>query len=148
MKVKDFMTSNVVSCTTDQTVEEAAKLMMNNGFSVVPVVENDQLVGILTESDFVGKEYDVPHALASIKQLFGQVFYFKDVEKIYSDAKSKKLSEIMTKNPTTVSSEHGLTDVVNTMISKGFKRLPVVDDNKLVGIITRKDLLKAFVENK
>jgi CBS domain-containing protein len=147
MKVSDFMTKDVVTCTVDQTVEVAAKLMAEKGFSVMPIVDEEaNLVGIITESDFVGRELNVPHALASIKQLFGQTFYFQDVEKIYSETKGKKLSSIMTSKIHSIAPEASLNDVINFMISKKLKRLPVVEGKKIVGIITRKDLLKAFLE--
>lgn len=145
MKAKDFMTTNVITCTEDQSVADAAKLMVEKKFSVMPILNSEgKLVGIVTESDFVGKEVKVPHALASIKQLFGQNFYFNDVETLYAEAKNKKLSSVMSKNLKTVKPETSLSEVVNYMISKNIKRLPVVDGEKLVGIITRKNILKAF----
>ncbi|MFT6071217.1 MAG: CBS domain-containing protein [Bacteriovoracaceae bacterium] len=145
MKAKDFMTKNVITCTEDQSVAEAAKLMVEKEFSVMPILNKEgKLVGIVTESDFVGKEVSVPHALASIKQLFGQNFYFADVETLYADAKNKTLSSVMSKNLKTVTPETSLSEVVNYMISKNIKRLPVVDGENLVGIITRKNILKAF----
>lgn len=147
MKAKDFMTTNVITCTEDQSVADAAKLMVDNEFSVMPILSTDgKLVGIVTESDFVGKEVSIPHALASIKQLFGQNFYFADVETLYKEAKGKKLSDVMSKNLKTVKPDTSLSDVVNYMISKNVKRLPVVEDEKLIGIITRKNILKAFNE--
>lgn len=145
MKAKDFMTTNVITCTEDQSVADAAKLMVEKEFSVMPILNSEgKLVGIVTESDFVGKEVKVPHALASIKQLFGQNFYFNDVETLYAEAKNKKLSSVMSKNLKTIKPETSLSKVVNYMISKNIKRLPVVDGEKLVGIITRKNILKAF----
>ena len=147
MNISNFMTKDVVTCKQDQTVAQAAKIMVENNFSVMPVTDNESnIVGILTESDFVGKEVEIPHALASIKQLFGQLFYFGDIEPIYKNAKNKKLSEVMTKNPICLPPEANLTDVINLMISKKLKRIPVIQDNKVQGIVTRKDLLKAYVE--
>ena len=146
MIVNEIMTRDVITGEENQTVEQAAKIMASKNISSLPVTNNQkELVGILTESDFVGKEKKIPHALASIKQLFGQLFYFEDVEEIYKKAKKRKLSEVMTKSPTTVTPTSTLTDVVNIMISKGFKRLPVIENKKLVGIVARRDILKAFV---
>ena len=145
MKANDFMTKNVVSCHEDSTIEEAATLMAENGFSVLPIVDSeDILVGIISESDFVGKEIEIPHAMASVKQLFGQSFYFRDVELIYAQSKKKKVSEIMSKTPRTITPETSLTSIINVMIAKGMKRLPVVENGKLAGIVTRKDILRAF----
>jgi len=149
VQVQDFMTRDVVTCSSEQSVEEAAKVMSQNRFSAIPVIDADNnLVGIITESDFVGRKLEVPHALASIKQLFGQAFYFQDVEKIYSDTKKKKLSSVMTSRVHSITPEASLNDIVNFMISKGLKRIPVTVDRKIVGIITRKDLLKAFMNSK
>lgn len=145
MKVKDFMSRGIFSCYQDQTVGEAAMVMMENGFSCLPILERSgKLVGILTESDFVGKEIIVPHAMTAMRNLLGQVYYKDDVEKIYEQAKDKKLEAVMTKNPVFVSSEATLNDVIDLMSRKGVKRMPVVDNGELMGIVTRKDLLRAF----
>lgn len=145
MLTKDFMTTNVVTCSPEQTVGDAAKIMVENGFSVIPVVdENEDVVGIVTESDFVGKEIEIPHALASIKQLFGQNFFFKDIEKVYENSKNLKLSKVMSGMPVSVNPDTPLSEVVQLMLTKNKKKLPVTEGRKLVGIVTRKDLIKAF----
>ncbi|WP_419172492.1 CBS domain-containing protein [Halobacteriovorax sp.] len=145
MKVLDFMTKDVTTCTESQTVGDAAKKMIELGISVMPVVNDEgTLTGIVTQSDFISKEVEIPHALVSIKRLFGQDFNLTDVEDVYKKSKSKKLSDVMSTNLVTVSSENTLNGVVELMMKKHLKRLPVVDDGKLVGIITRKDILKAF----
>lgn len=149
MKASEFMTATVVSCNQNQTVEEAATLMAKHGFSVLPIVDDSgALVGIITESDFVSKVQNIPHALVSLKQLFGQSFHHTDVEDIYKQSKNKRLGDVMTKDPKTVSASSSLDDVVDFMSSKDLKRVPVLDDGKLVGIITRKNLIKAFNQIK
>ncbi|MGI4992173.1 CBS domain-containing protein [Halobacteriovorax sp. GFR7] len=145
MKVTEFMTKDVTTCRDTQTVADAAKAMLELGVSVMPILDSsDKLVGIVTQSDFIGREVEIPHALASIKRLFGMDYNLGDVEDIYKKAKNKPLSEIMTKNVTTVTSDYSLTAVVELMMKKQLKRIPVCDGDKLVGIITRKDILKAF----
>jgi CBS domain-containing protein len=145
MIAKDFMTKNVVSCKQTQTVEEAAALMSEKGFSVVPVVDDaGLLVGILTESDFISKEVNVPHAMASVKQLLGVTHYEGNIEAIYASAKKRKLEEVMTKNPKVISPDSTLDSVVGFMEDENLKRLIVVENQKVVGIVTRKDLLRAF----
>lgn len=145
MKASDFMTKNVTTCNQSQTVEDAATLMSENGFSVVPIVDDkNNLVGLITESDFISKVQSVPHALVSLRQLFGQSFHASDVEQIYKESKAKKLGDIMTKNPKTVGPNSTLDEVVTFMGEKNLKRLPVVDNGKVVGIITRTDVIRAF----
>lgn len=145
MKVSEFMTKNVIFLNPTQTVEEAAQIMLKEEISVLPIVDDkSHLVGIITESDFVGKEANIPHALASIKRLLGQVFYFDDIETLFLKAKTMPVEQVMTKSPRTVTPDYSLTDVVNLMIRHNLKRIPVIEDEKLVGIITRKDIMRAF----
>lgn len=145
MIASDFMSTNVKTCNENQTIEEAATLMADNGFSAVPVVDDaGNLVGIITESDFISKNQSVPHAMASLRHLFGKSFNSQDVEAIYKESKSKKLSEVMTKNVKTVGPDATLDEVVTFMGEKNVKRIPVVDGGKVVGIITRTNVIKAF----
>lgn len=145
MNVTEFMSKNVTTCNQDETVGEAAKKMLKMNVSVMPIVDGDnKLVGVVTQSDFVGKQIDVPHALVSIKRLFGQDFNATDIEEVYRKTKSKKLSEVMSKNVTTVTPDYTLDDVVGLMMKKHLKRIPVVENEKIVGLVTRKDIIKAF----
>lgn len=143
--VADFMSREVKTVSEDETVEDVAKMMLKESISVVPVISNNQLIGILTESDFIGKNADIPHSLASIKSLFGQHYYFSEIEPLFEKAKGKKVSEVMTKNPIFVSPDCSLTEIVNLMSEKNLKRIPVVDNNKVVGIVTRRDIIRAFL---
>jgi len=145
MLVKDFMTTELTTCTKDHTVQDAANIMTKNGFSILPIVDkSDHLLGIVTESDFVGKKIEIPHAMATLKELFGEVYNMSDIEEVYKRAKNTKLENVMSKSVRTVSKESTLSSVIDTMVAHHLKRLPVLEDGKLIGIITRKDLLKAF----
>ena len=145
MLASEFMTKNVISSKADITVKEAAEIMFKNNISCLPVVDdNENLIGIITESDFVGKEVNVPHAMVSIKRILGETFHDASIDDVFEKAKKHTLADVMSKNLHTVKPDSTLTDVVNYMISKSYKRLPVVEDGKLVGIITRKDILRAF----
>ena len=82
------MTKNVISCKQDQTVADAANLMIEKNLGGLPIVDNEgNLVGVITESDFIGKKVDVPHALVSLTQLLGQTHYKGTVEEIFEKAK-------------------------------------------------------------
>lgn len=149
MKASEFMTKDVKTCTTDQTVQDAATLMLDNDFSVIPVVNaQGELQGIITESDFISREVDIPHAMVSLKHLFGQNFNSSNVEEIYKKSKDLTLDKVMTKDVKTVSPDDSLDDVVSIMSKKNIKRLPVIENGKIVGIITRRNILKAFNELK
>lgn len=145
MKAEDFMTKNIVTCTIDQTVAEAAQAMVKGRFSVIPVVDHDgKLAGIVTESSFIGKDAEVPRATVRLKEIFGELIFDGNVEAIFKAAQQKKLSEVMTVNPPTVTPDTSLNAIVTKMAHQNIKKLPVTDGGKIVGMITRKDIIKAF----
>lgn len=145
LQAKDFMTKNIVTCTVDQTVAEAAKAMVAGRFSVIPVVdENGKLAGIVTESSFIGKEVEVPRATVRLKEIFGELIFDGNVESVFKAAQKKTLREVMIINPPTVTPETGLNAIVSKMAHQNIKKLPVTEDGKVVGMITRKDIIKAF----
>ena len=145
MKVKEIMSTDLITITKDQKIKDAAKLMTDKKISALLVVNNQSsLVGMLTESDFIGKEIEVPHALASIKQLFGENFYFRDIEKLYQTVREKTIEDVMTTSLHTIGPEAYITCLVNLMIENRLKRIPVVDNGILLGIVTRKDIMRTF----
>ena len=145
MDAKEFMTTGIVTCRTGQTLHEANLLMLENDYSEMLVVDDeDNLVGVLTESDYVGKNVQIPHALAPIKELFGQTYKNQDIEKIYISSKDKKLETIVNSCPVTITPDTSLTRIVEIMRDNKLDKLPVVEKSKLVGVVTRKSLLKAF----
>ncbi|TNF01565.1 MAG: CBS domain-containing protein [Deltaproteobacteria bacterium] len=148
MNISEFMSSPAFSVGPDTTVEAAAKIMCDNKVSALPVVDSDsKVVGIITESDFVGRDAKVPHALGTIKELFGQIHNFNDIEAVYKSAKDKKISDVMTKAVKTVDKNSDLNDLLKMMSDTGLKRVPVTENGKLVGMVTRKDLIKAFLKS-
>lgn len=147
--MKDLMTTNLTTCSPNDTVERAAEAMLEANFSTIPVVDDQgNLLGIVTESDFIGHELEVPHSLCSMRQLFGQTFNRENIENIYQQSKEILLHQVMIKDPCTVSPGAELTQAVQLMFSEKVKRIPVVEGSKLVGMITVRDLLRALVNAK
>jgi CBS domain-containing protein len=145
MLVSEFMTRGVISLNENSTVEEAANLMIEKGFGGIPVVDSTfKLVGILTESDFLGKDKDLPNAAASLKRVLGQIYYSGDVEDIFIQSKNKSIREVMTGSPVTLHPGDSLSDAVNLITRSARKRIPVVENDKLVGIVTRHDIVRAY----
>ena len=145
MLVKEIMTTDLHTLTSDNTVKEAANLMLDKNISIIPVIDSDhKLLGVVTQSDFIGKKVEVPHAIMGIKQIFGETFHSKNVEDVFAAVRDKKLGDVMTTNLKTVTPEETLNHVLNVLINNDLKRIPVVDGDKLVGVITRRDIMKAF----
>ncbi len=116
--VKDIMTKNVATARVDQTVIEAAQLMASRALGCLVIVEGDKPVGIVTERDIV-------------RRIVAQ--------RLPCDT---KISEIMTKNLVTADPSMSLRDAARLMSTNKIRRLPVVKQNKLVGIVVASDFMR------
>jgi CBS domain-containing protein len=116
--VKDLMTKNVVTIDANKTVVEAAVLMSENDIGDLVVMERNTPVGIVTERDFVRR------VLAERKPV------------------DTKVCEVMTTPLKVIDPEAPIKEAARRMVNKKIRRLPVIKDNKLVGILTAADFAK------
>jgi CBS domain-containing protein len=124
MKARDIMTSPVVSVSPDTPVPAAAALLDSHGFTAAPVVDGDgQLVGIVSEADLVRSPV-VPD--------WWQVQREPD----------PTVEQVMTSAPTTMRSADDIADITRVMLDARIRSIPIVDDGELVGIVTRRDVLR------
>lgn len=138
MRVIDLMTTDVVTVRPTETIKEAARLMVANRISGLPVVDDKgALTGIVTEADFLERELDKE---APSGGLLGAVF---GQESSHSEAVS--VGEVMSTNVVTVAPDATLAEAARVLAANGVKRLPIVDQEGLViGIISRADIVAAF----
>lgn len=145
MKVKDVMTKEVITVSPDTPVKEIAELMIEKGIGGVPVVEEERIVGIVTEEDLIMK--NVKLHFPTYIQLLDAVIYLESLKKYEEElrrAVGATAKDVMTKEVVTVSPEEELEEAATLMVEKGISRLPVVDNGKLVGIITKRDILRSI----
>lgn len=145
MKVKDIMTKEVITVSPDTPVKEIAELMIEKGIGGVPVVEEERIVGIVTEEDLIMK--NVKLHFPTYIQLLDAVIYLESLKKYEEElrrAVGATAKDVMTKEVVTVSPEEELEEAATLMVEKGISRLPVVDNGKLVGIITKRDILRSI----
>jgi CBS domain-containing protein len=144
MQVRDVMTRNVISVAANETVVNAARIMLQNRISGLPVVDAEgALVGIVTEGDFLrrgelGTERRRPKWL---EFLLGPGRMAQE----YVHAAGRKVEDVMTSEPATVVEDDALGTVVQLMECRRIKRLPVLRDGKIVGIVSRANLMHALV---
>lgn len=144
MKASDIMTREIVTITPDMALEKALKLMVEHHLSGLPVVDGgESLVGILTEGDLlrraeIGTE-DEPSWLAS-------VFTPGRAAGKYVRANGRTVGDLMTWPVVSVAEDEPLSKIVATMESRDIKRVPVVKEGRLVGMVTRADLVKAVLQ--
>ena len=142
MKARDIMTTAVVTIEPSSTVAHAIRLMLQRKISGLPVVEAGRLVGMLTEGDLLrraetGTEHRRPRWL---EFLLGPGRLAED----YAHSHGRKVEEVMTPSPVSKSEEASLEEIVHLMEKRHIKRVPIVRGERLVGIVSRANLLHAL----
>jgi CBS domain-containing protein len=142
MRAHQIMTRSVTAISPDATILEAANTMLRQHVSGLPVVNaGGQLVGVVSEGDFIRRsEIGTQRKRGRwLKFLLGAGESATD----YIHEHSRKVSDVMTSDPITVSEDATLEEIVNAMETNGVKRLPVMRGDRLVGIVSRANLLQA-----
>jgi CBS domain-containing protein len=142
MRAHQIMTRSVYSVLPEATILEAANIMLQRHISGLPVVEAaGKLVGIVSEGDFIRRsEIGTQRKRGRwLKFLLGA----GESATEFVHEHGRKISEVMTRDPLTISEDTPLEEIVKTMENNGVKRLPVMRGDKLVGIVSRANLLQA-----
>jgi CBS domain-containing protein len=142
MRAHQIMTRSVITVTPDATILDAANTMLRWHVSGLPVVDiAGKLVGIVSEGDFIRRgEIGTPRKRGRwLKFLLGAGQAATD----YVHEYGRRVSEVMTRDPLTVTEDTPLEEIVTSMETNGVKRLPVMRGDKLVGIVSRANLLQA-----
>ena len=122
LSAKDIMTTQVICIHKDTPIYEAVDLMVTNSITGIPVIENDSmLVGILSEQD--------------VLRLF----------QTYEKEKDKTVSEFMTQPAIHFEEDEGIGDICSCMMQNSIRRVPITSNGKVVGVISRSDILRQIV---
>ena len=144
MKASEIMTPDVISADPDATVLQAARYMLQHHISGLPVIDKTgALVGILSEGDFLRRRETHTHRRPSrwLEFLMGPGKLAAD----YTHTHGSKVSEVMTTKMHTISEDTPLEKIVEMMERYRIKRVPVLRGKKVVGIVTRANLMHAMV---
>lgn len=144
MKAKNVMTRAVVSIDPDATILQAARLMLQHHISGLPVIDKDgRLVGVLSEGDFLRRQETATQQRRSrwLEFLMGP----GRIAAEYTHSHGQKVSEVMTADVQTCGEDASLEQIVEMMERHRIKRVPVVRAGKVVGIVTRSNLMHAMV---
>ena len=146
MTVGDVMTRTVVSVRAWTPLKEVAQLLIERRISGVPVVDDDGvLLGVVSEGDFLMKEQGA------------QAIRHRPLARIFGESRASRSNlakigaltagEAMTSPALTIASDRHISEAAAVMTSRGVNRLPVVDHGRLVGIVSRADLVRAYVRS-
>jgi CBS domain-containing protein len=145
VKVKDFMTSQVVTVTPETSLLDAARLMLDRRISGLPVVgDGGRVVGIISEHDLLrgGGTSDGRMNRLHWLRLMIEPANLADASARFHE---RKVSEVMTPDPVMITEMASLEEAGRLIEARDIKRLPVVRDHQLVGIIARADLVRAII---
>jgi CBS domain-containing protein len=143
MKVRDVMTEAVVTVTPDTPLKQAARRMLEHGVSGLPVVvDGDRVVGVLSETDILCKERSAPERQGLVEW----VLHYGD-DPPAAKLTARTAGEAMTSPAITISPRRNVADAAALMLDLRVDRLPVIDGEQLVGIVTRADLVRAFARD-
>lgn len=149
MKAYRVMTKDVITVRPDTTVEEIAHLLSTHRISAVPVVDDDhRVIGIVSESDLFLKEKGIPFSAVKLPALFKQWVEPSRLAEIYEGARHHTAADVMTSQVVCVDANDDIGHVAWLMAQRNLKRVPVLRDGKLVGIITRADLIRLLAKRK
>ena len=132
MAVKDFMTRKVVYISPNTTIAHAADMMREQKLHRLPVIENDQLVGLVTE----GTIAEASPSKATSLSIYEMNYLLNKT----------KVGDVMIRDVITISQFASLEDATYLMLKNKIGILPVVDNEQLYGVITDRDIFKAFLE--
>lgn len=138
MKAGKVMTTGAATVRPDASLAEAARILIEHRISGLPVVNaSGKLVGIVTEHDFLRKEN-------GSRPRWLDVLLTEDAGQVARELHDRRVEDVMSKNPVSVGVETPVKDLLELMQRHRVKRIPVVSNDKVVGIVSRANLLLAL----
>lgn len=148
MLAKDIMTKEVITVKKEATIQQIAKILTENRISGVPVVNDEsKIVGIVTKKDLLYK--DVEPRFPSYVEVLGGIVFVDGVKHYEEELKklvANTAADIMTTSVITISEDVDIRKIAEIMIEKGVNRLPVTQNDKLIGIVSRGDIVKSLMQ--
>ena len=147
LKAKDIMTKEVITLRPETEIAQAARLLLEKRINGAPVVNTaGRLVGILCQSDLIAQQKSIPlPSLFTLLDGYIALTPSRRMDKEVAKIAATKVAEAMTPNPITVDPETDIEKIAALMVEKNFHTLPVVDEDKLVGILGKEDVLRTLI---
>ena len=147
LNASDIMTTEVITVKTNTSLKELAKILYENHINGVPVVDDDGLlIGIICESDLIRKDKKLH--IPTVVTIFDAVLYLespKKMEKEIQRVNATTVEDLYTKEVLTVDEKTPVDEIATLMTQKKIYTIPVMDGDRLVGIIGKADLIRTLV---
>jgi CBS-domain-containing membrane protein len=147
--VANIMTTSVITVEPDAEIPVAARLMIEHGISGLPVMENGRLVGIITETDVIGREIEVdPPAYGTFLDAIFRLPWDRSDDDLQL-VMARTVRDLMTEDVVTIMPDASIHEAASLMFKQGLNPLPVVDrEGRLVGIVSRSDIVRLVAETQ
>ena len=147
LKVKDIMTKELITVSPATEINSAAKILLEKRINGLPVIDDSgKLVGILCQSDLVAQQKRIPiPSVYTLLDSFIPLTSFRRIDKEVKKIAALKVEQAMTPDPVTIGPETDIEDVARLMVDKKYHTLPVMDGDKIVGIVGKEDVLKTLL---
>jgi CBS domain-containing protein len=147
LKVKDIMTKELVTVSPQTEITIAAKILLEKRINGLPVIDDSgKLVGILCQSDLVAQQKSIPiPSVYTVLDSFIPLTSLKRIDKEVKKIAALKVEQAMTPKPVTVGPETDIEDVARLMVDKKYHTLPVMEGDKIVGVVGKEDVLKTLL---
>lgn len=146
MKAQDIMTTKVLTVTPETTVSELAHLLTDNTINGVPVIdEDDKLLGVVTENDLIFQKKKVH--IPTVINILDSFIYLESPDRMKEEMQKitgSTVADIYSRKVKTVSVDTPVDEIATLMAEKNIHTIPVVEKDKLVGIIGKKDIIKTI----
>lgn len=147
LNASDIMTTDVITVKKDTSLKDLAKLLYENHINGVPVVDDDGLlIGIICESDLIRKDKKLH--IPTVVAIFDWVLYLespKKIEKEIQRINATKVEDLYTKKVVTVDEKTPIDEIATIMEQKKIYTIPVMDGDRLVGVVGKADLLRSLI---
>ena len=148
MKIKEIMTKKVITCQAKTPVKEIAKNLIEHKLTGMPVVEGDKVIGIVTEADLIMQKARIH--IPSYIQLLDSYLYLEDPKEVGVELQkilAMDAKQLMTSEPTIIGPDDTVQDLATLIEREHVNPIPVVEDDKLVGIVSRADVVKLLTRD-
>jgi CBS-domain-containing membrane protein len=147
LNASDIMTTGVITVKKDTSLQDLARILYDNHINGVPVVDDeDRLIGIICESDLIRKDKKLH--IPTVVSVFDAVFYLespKKLEKEIERINATHVEDLYTKDVLTIDEKTEIDEIATIMTQKKIYTIPVVDGDRVVGIIGKSDLIRTLV---
>lgn len=147
LTARDIMTADPITVSRDLSVTDAARLMVEHRVGALPVLDGTELVGLVTEGDLIMRDVKVEFP-TYLHLLDGFIMYPPATARFEAELKKAvgaTVADVMSTEPVTAEATMTVSDLATLMVDRDVSRVPVLDGGKLVGIVSKSDIVRSLI---